>query len=301
MTRRERAKERVENARAAATEHLSDARTAATERVADARASAGERVSGAKAAATERVGDVRAATSERVGEARAAATERVAEARAAAGEMIARTKPRLRGVSHEWAFFVSLVAGAALVVAAPTPRATAAVGIYAASLSALLGVSALYHRIDWRRPEIRRWMRRLDHSMIFLLIAGTVTPFAVLVMDGPLASALLIAVWAGALAGIVVEVIWVDAPKWVSTIVYVAVGWIGLLGFPGIVVEAGGGAGALIAAGGILYTAGAVIYARQRPDPNPAVFGYHEIFHLLVLAAAAAHFAAVAIYALPAG
>jgi hemolysin III len=278
MTRRERAKERVDTARAAATEHLADARAAATEHLADVRAAAGERV----------------------GEARAAATERVAEARAAAGEMIARTKPRLRGVSHEWAFFISLVAGAALVVAAPTPRATAAVGVYAASLSALLGVSALYHRIDWRRPEIRRWMRRLDHSMIFLLIAGTTTPFAVLVLQGPLARALLIAVWAGAAAGIVVELIWIEAPKWVSTLVYVCVGWIGLLGFPGIVVEAGVGAGALIAAGGVLYTAGAVVYARQSPDPNPTVFGYHEIFHALVLAAASAHFAAVALYALPA-
>ncbi len=97
------------------------------------------------------------------------------------------------------------------------------------------------------------------------------------------------------------ELIWVDAPKWVSTIVYLAVGWIGLLGFPAIVVAAGVGAGALIAAGGVLYTAGAVIYARQRPDPNPAVFGYHEIFHALVIAAAAAHFAAIAIYALPSG
>ena len=144
-------------------------------------------------------------------------------------------------------------------------------------------------------------MRRLDHSMIFLLIAGTVTPFAVLVLHGTLANALLIAVWAGAAAGIVVELVWVEAPKWVTALVYVGVGWIGALGFPGIVGNAGPGAGALIAIGGVLYTAGAVIYARQRPDPNPAVFGYHEIFHLLVIAAAAAHFAAVAIYALPAG
>jgi hemolysin III len=279
MTRRERAKERV-----------ADARTAATDRVADAKAAAADRVAGATAA-----------TSERVADARAAASERVADAKAAAGDFIARQKPRLRGVSHEWAFFLSLGAGGALVIAAPTARATLAVAIYAASLSALLGVSALYHRVTWRRPEIRRWMRRLDHSMIFLLIAGTVTPFAVLVLDGPWASTLLVAVWAGAAAGIVVELIWVDAPKWATTAVYLSVGWIGLLGFPGIVVNAGLGAGALIAVGGLLYTVGAIVYARQRPDPNPAVFGYHEIFHLLVIAAAAAHFAAIAIYALPAG
>ena len=250
--------------------------------------------------AKERVADARAAASGRMADAAAVASERVAEAKTAADDFIARQKPRLRGVSHEWAFFVSLIAGGALVVAAPTPRATAAVSIYAASLSALLGVSALYHRINWRRPEIRRWMRRLDHSMIFLLIAGTTTPFAVLVLHGGLAKALLIAVWAGAVAGIIVELVWVEAPKWVTALVYVAVGWIGALGFPGIVGNAGLGAGALIAVGGAFYTAGAVIYARQRPDPNPAVFGYHEIFHLLVIAAAAAHFAAVAIYALPA-
>ena len=268
MTRRERAKDRVADARATASERMADAAAVASERVADAKT---------------------------------AASERVADAKTAADDFIARQKPRLRGVSHEWAFFVSVVAGALLVVAAPTSRATAAVAIYAASLSALLGVSALYHRINWRRPEIRRWMRRLDHSMIFLLIAGTVTPFAVLVLHGTQANALLIAVWAGAAAGIVVELVWVEAPKWVTTLVYLAVGWIGALGFPGIVGNAGLGAGALIAVGGALYTAGAVIYARQRPDPNPAVFGYHEIFHLLVIAAAAAHFAAVAIYALPAG
>jgi hemolysin III len=258
-------------------------------------------MSEAKAAASERVFDAKAAASERVTEAKTAATERVTEAKAAAEDLIARTKPRLRGVTHEWAFFISLVAGAGLIAAAPSGQSRLAMAIYAASLSGLLGTSALYHRVNWRRPEIRRWMRRLDHSMIFLLIAGTVTPFALLVMSGPLADALLIAVWAGALAGIAVELIWVDAPKWVSTIVYLAVGWIGLLGFPAIVVAAGVGAGALIAGGGVLYTAGAVIYARQRPDPNPAVFGYHEIFHVLVLAAAAAHFAAVAIYALPSG
>ena len=268
MTRRERARQRVDTARAGAAERVETARAAASERVADA-----------KSTATERVGD----------------------AKAAAEDFIARQKPRLRGVSHEWAFFVSLVAGGALVAAAPTPRATAAVGVYAGSLSALLGVSALYHRVNWRRAEIRRWMRRLDHSMIFLLIAGTTTPFAVLVIGGALGKALLIAVWAGAAAGIVIELIWVEAPKWVTALVYLAVGWIGALGFPGIVINAGLGAGALIAIGGVLYTAGAVIYARQRPDPNPAVFGYHEIFHALVLAAAAAHFAAVAIYALPAG
>jgi len=225
----------------------------------------------------------------------------MASAKAGAQEAIARVKPRLRGVSHEWAFFLSLGLGAALIAAAEGARATAAVAIYTASLSALFGVSALYHRITWRRPEARRWMRRLDHTMIFLLIAGTITPFALLVLEGGFAKALLIAVWAGALAGVVVELIWIDAPRWVSACVYVSVGLIGAIAYPEIVSRAGLGAGVLIALGGLLYMAGAVIYALQRPDPSPSVFGYHEIFHVLVIAAAAAHFAAVAFFALPAG
>jgi len=229
------------------------------------------------------------------------AKDNAAEAMATAAEAIAKVKPRLRGVSHEWAFFLSLGLGAALVIAADGGRATAAAAIYAGSLSALFGVSALYHRINWQRPGVRRWMRRLDHTMIFVLIAGTVTPFAALVMEGPLAKALLIAVWAGALAGVVVELIWIEAPKWVTTIVYICVGMIGAIGFPAIVNEAGLVAGILIATGGALYVTGAIVYAAQRPDPNPAVFGYHEIFHVFVIAAAAAHFAAVALYALPAG
>jgi hemolysin III len=244
----------------------------------------------------EKFNEARDAAAGRVADAK----EAVVDAKDAAADFIERQKPRLRGVFHEWAFFASLLAGAALIVAAPAGKATLAAAIYAGSLSALLGTSALYHRVTWRRPNVRRWMRRLDHTMIFFLIAGTVTPFALLVMNDTLGTALLIAVWAGAAAGTVVEMIWVDAPKWVTALVYVAVGWIGALGFPAIVVGAGLGAGILIAAGGALYTTGAVIYARQRPDPNPAVFGYHEIFHVLVIAAAMAHYAAIAIYALPA-
>jgi hemolysin III len=232
--------------------------------------------------------------------ARDAGAEKVAAARENAADAFEKVKPKLRGVSHEWAFFLSLGAGAALVLAAHGTKATIAVAIYAGSLSALLGTSALYHRVNWTRPNVRLWMRRLDHSMIFLLIAGTVTPFLVLVLDSPFANALLVAIWAGALVGIVVELIWIDAPKWVTALIYVSVGWIGALAFPAIVSHAGIGAGALIAFGGVLYTIGAVVYARQRPDPRPATFGYHEIFHLLVIVAAAAQFAAVAIYALPA-
>jgi len=236
---------------------------------------------------------------------RAAATRDAVEGRAtaakdAASDALAAVKPKLRGVSHEWAFFVSLFLGAALIVAAKTPRATLAVAIYAVSLSALLGTSALYHRVNWSRPDVRRWMRRLDHSMIFFLIAGTYTPFALLVLDGPLADAILVVVWAGAIAGAVVEMVWIDHPKWVAAVIYMSLGWVAAVSFPDLWGEMGIAGTLLVAAGGLLYTAGAVVYATQRPNPNPRVFGYHEVFHAFVIAAAAAHFAAVAFFALPA-
>jgi len=240
---------------------------------------------------------------ERMGE-RAAAAKEVVEGRAVAAkeataEAIAAVKPRLRGVSHQWAFFVSLAFGAALILLAKTPRATLAVGIYAVSLSALFGTSALYHRVNWKRPEIRLWMRRLDHSMIFFLIAGTYTPFALLVLHGALATAILIVIWIGAIAGAVVETVWIDHPKWVAALIYLSLGWVAVAAFPALWSSIGVGGSLLIAAGGLLYTAGAVVYATQRPNPNPAIFGYHEVFHLFVIAAAIAHFSAIAFFALP--
>jgi hemolysin III len=210
-------------------------------------------------------------------------------------------KPRLRGVSHQWAFFVSLVLGMVLVVAAPSGRATGATAIYAASVAALFGVSALYHRVTWASMAARLWMRRLDHSMIFFLIAGTYTPFALLALEGDLATAILIAVWAGAFAGIILNLAWISAPKWVTALVYVALGWIAVAAFPELISEIGLAGTGLVAAGGVLYTVGAVIYALRRPDPAPAVFGYHEIFHLLVILAAALQYAAIAFFVVPDG
>jgi len=277
-------------------DRFNEARESAAERVTDAKDAAIERVTDAREAAAEQLADARAA----VTEARESAAERVAEVRDAAAEQIAKVKPRLRGVSHEYAFFASLVFGAMLIVLAKGTEAQLAVAIYAVSLSALFGVSALYHRVDWKRQSSRQWMRRLDHTMIFFLIAGTVTPFALLTIDGPLSTALLIAVWAGALAGTVVELVWTSSPKWASAAVYIGVGMIGAIGFPAIVAEAGIAAGLLIAGGGALYATGAIVYAAERPNPSPAVFGYHEIFHVLVIAAAAAHFAAIALFAVPA-
>jgi len=231
---------------------------------------------------------------------RAKAAEKAESAREVAGEAIAAVKPRLRGVSHQWAFVASLFLGAGLIVAAKTPEATLAVAIYAVSLSALLGTSALYHRVEWTRPEVRKWMRRLDHSMIFFLIAGTYTPFALLVLDGPLADAVLAVVWVGAVAGAVVEIVWIEHPKWVAALVYISLGWVAVVPFPALWTEMGAAGTLLVAAGGLLYTAGAIVYATQRPNPNPRVFGYHEVFHLFVILAAAAHFAAIAFFALPA-
>jgi hemolysin III len=208
----------------------------------------------------------------------------------------ARVKPRLRGVSHQWAFFVALAAGAALLVLAPDGASRLAAGVYALGLCAMFGASALYHRIDWP-PRSRKWMRRLDHSMIFVLVAGTYTPFAALVLGQPLGTILLAVVWGGAIGGVVLTFAWVDAPRWVTAAVYIALGWVAVAALPQLLDRAGGVAVALIGAGGVLYTLGAIVYARKRPDPSPAVFGYHEIFHLLVIAAAVLQYVAVARYA----
>jgi len=249
----------------------------------------------------EKASAAREAMNDRANAAKEAVEERATAAKEATAEAIAAVKPKLRGVSHEWAFFMSLGFGVALIVLAETPKATLAVAIYAVSLSALFGTSALYHRVNWTRPSVRQWMRRLDHSMIFVLIAGTYTPFALLVLHGTLAMTILAVVWIGAIAGAIVEMIWIDHPKWASALIYLALGWVAVAAFPDLWNQMGPGGTLLVAAGGLLYTAGAVVYAIQRPNPSPAVFGYHEVFHLFVIAAAIAHFSAIAFFALPQG
>jgi hemolysin III len=186
------------------------------------------------------------------------------------------------------------VTGAILVALAPTGQAFAAALVYGASLSALLGVSALFHRVTWS-VAARRWMARLDHSMIAVLIAGTFTPFAVVALDDPLAARLLVAIWVGAAAGIVLHAVWIDMPKWVSALLYVLLGWIGIAAAPQVVAHAGWTVFGLLLAGGLIYSAGALVYATRRPDPIPHVYGYHEVFHTLVVVAAATHYAAVAL------
>lgn len=209
--------------------------------------------------------------------------------------VITSQKPRLRGVLHQRAFVVSLLAGALLVATARTHKATLAMAVFAVSVSALLGVSALYHRGDWT-ATVRKRLRRLDHSMIFLLIAGTYTPFALLVLHGGLARTLLIGVWAAAIAGSAAELLLADASKWIMAIVCIGLGWVSVIAMPDIVSGIGLTGGMLLAAGGVAYTAGAVIYAMQRPNPVPAVFGYHEVFHLLVVVAIALQYSVVAFF-----
>jgi hemolysin III len=208
-------------------------------------------------------------------------------------------RPRWRGHSHQWAAVVAAAVGAVLVVTAPTLRAALGALVYALSITTLFTVSATYHRVRWRSPRARLWMRRADHAAIFVFIAGTYTPFALLVVSGSLGTGLLIAVWAGALAGIARELVWTHAPRWLGVAAYIALGWIAVLCAPVLISELGWSV-TLVAAGGVLYTLGAVVYALRRPDPWPRSFGYHEIFHALVIAAAALHLAVIALVVLPA-
>ena len=211
-------------------------------------------------------------------------------------ELAQPLKPRLRGVFHQWACAGSVPLGLALVIVAESARARIALTIYAVSLVALFGVSALYHRINWSTVTRRDWMRRLDHSMIFVLIAGSYTPIAMLVLQGPLAVAILLVAWAGALLGVTFNLVWRNAPTWLRAALYVGLGWIAVAALPQLGASIGIGGLALLGLGGVLYTLGAVVYAMRRPDPVPTVFGYHELFHILVIVAAALQYAVIALW-----
>lgn len=206
-------------------------------------------------------------------------------------------KPRWRGRIHEVAFFVSIPAGAALVALADgwAPRIAAA--IYALSLVAVFGSSAAYHRGDWEPAALRR-MKRLDHSMIFVLIAGSYTPIALLVLHGPWTIVILSIIWAAAAAGIILKLIRIDGFTVLTATLYMAMGWLALIAFPQLLREMPVSALALTIVGGLLYTVGAIVFAVRRPDPSPAVFGYHEVWHAFMVAAAACHFAMISIIVL---
>jgi hemolysin III len=208
-----------------------------------------------------------------------------------------RVKPRLRGVFHEVAFYVAVVLGIVLVVTAEPGRARLSAIVFASGVAACFGFSALYHRPTWQ-PRARSWLARLDHAGIYLLIAGTYTPFGLLVLSHNWAVAVLSIVWTGASAAILLKLFWPATPKKLSAAIGLALGWIAVIAFtqflklpvPALV---------LIAIGGAAYSLGAIVYARKKPDPIPQVLGYHEIFHLLTIIAAGCFYAVIAFYVLP--
>ena len=204
-------------------------------------------------------------------------------------------RPSLRGVFHEWAFFAALAAGAMLVVVADGALATFSSWIYAATLVAMFGASALYHRFPWQNAARRLWARRLDHSMIFVFIAGSYTPFALLCFEGKTQWLVLVMVWAGAALGLFLELVWIDSPRWLTAVAYLAVGWVGILAIPQFFSKIGIAGSVLLLVGAGFYTVGAVVYATRWPNPIPRLVGFHEVFHLLVVAAAVTQFVAVSL------
>jgi hemolysin III len=204
------------------------------------------------------------------------------------------TKPRLRGWLHLGAFPIAIIAGLVLIATAPTLTGRLATAVYIATSAALFGISALYHRTNLSERATTR-LKRLDHANIYLIIAGTYTPIAVLALDGTARTALLTAIWTGALAGVAFRTLWVNAPRWLYTPLYIGLGWAAVFVMPQLIDGAGTAATTLIITGGVLYTIGGVIYALKRPNPSVQWFGFHEVFHAFTLAAYTAQFAAVAL------
>jgi hemolysin III len=207
---------------------------------------------------------------------------------------VAVERPLLRGALHGVAFVAALGVGVLLVVFSRESRVLPAT-VFAASAALMLGTSTLYHRITWS-PRARPWMRRADHAGIFLLIAGTYTPVALISLSGAWRTTVLAVVWAAAAAAAISKFCWVNAPKWLSAFAGLALGWVGVIVLPQFAHREGVAPVILLAAGGLAYTAGAVVYATKRPDPFPRIFGYHELFHALTIAALACQYVAVAFF-----
>jgi hemolysin III len=206
--------------------------------------------------------------------------------------------PRLRGLLHAHAAWVAGAAAAVLVAVAPTGAARVAALIYGAGLIALFSASALYHR--WPGdPRWKPWLRRLDHSTIFVFIAASYTPVGLLVLDGTLQAVVLVSVWAGAAAGVALSLAWISAPRWLDAACYVALGWVAVIALPELWREIGPAPFVLLAVGGLLYSLGAAVYAIRKPNLWPRTFGFHEVFHALVVAAAIVHFVAIAGWVVP--
>ena len=224
-----------------------------------------------------------------------AASSAVTTAASTAVDAVADLKPRLRGWLHAYAAVISVVSGASLIAVAAALRggtAGAVTSIYAATVTLLFGTSALYHRRSWS-PKAHLIMKRLDHSMIFVFIAGTYTPLAVLTLPTGSMIAVLVAVWSGAAVGVGLQLFWPSHPRWISAPCYLALGWVAVFVFPDLLHTGGVTAFVLIAVGGLIYTYGAVVYAMKRPNPSPSTFGFHEVFHLCTLVAATCHYVAI--------
>jgi hemolysin III len=209
-------------------------------------------------------------------------------------DAVRAVKPHLRGWLHAGTFPVAVAAGIVLVVLADGTRETLATAVYATSAALLFGISALYHRGNWS-PRVERQLKRLDHSNIFLIIAGTYTPFSVILLGDRGGTTLLWIVWIAALGGITFRVLWVGAPRWLYTPVYIALGWVAVF-YLGDILETGGPAVlTLLAIGGGLYSLGGVVYATRKPNPSPTWFGFHEVFHACTLGAYVVHYVAVSL------
>ncbi len=208
--------------------------------------------------------------------------------------LVEAVRPRLRGVLHQWAFVLALPLGVLLVFAAEGSRARVAAAVFAFTVVAMFAASALYHRVNWS-PERRILLRRIDHTAIYFLIAGTYTPFGLLALSGAWQVTVLAIVWSGAALAMGLKFLWPYGPWWFGAVVGVGLGWVGVVAVPELWENAGATATLLALGGGLFYTLGALVYARQKPDPSPHVFGFHELFHALVIAAVALQYAAVAI------
>ncbi len=195
---------------------------------------------------------------------------------------------------------IALALAPFMIVGADRGRPRLAAAVFAGSVAACFGASALYHRVTWT-ARMRLWMRRIDHAGVYLLIAGTYTPVSLLVLRGAWRPVVLTIVWAGAAAAIVLKFVWVAAPKWLAAAIGIALGWMAVVVLPQLVTRLHPAAVILLSVGGLAYTAGAVVYARRRPDPAPAVFGYHELFHALTIIGVACQYVAIAFFIVRAG
>ncbi len=209
-------------------------------------------------------------------------------------------KPALRGVLHQLGFVFALAAAPLVIVGAHGARRTVAAAVFAVSVLVCLGTSALYHRVTWT-PRARLWMHRADHAGVYLLIAGTYTPVSLFALKGAWRPTVLAVVWGGALIATALKFAWTEAPRALAVAIGICLGWVAIVALPELVAHLHPAAVILLVVGGLAYTAGAVVYARRRPDPYPAVFGYHEVFHALTIVAIGCQYVAIALFVVRVG